>query len=158
MVSHYFPPTSAKNLGTLEHSKIMSPSSRWIKSVSPMSSLCGNSSVALLLTVLGRLKAKSLRFLSKYFEVVCVQTYLRVSFEVLMMYSEPSTKLQLVLSHHYFHGHVPTVASVPNLIHGCFYGQTECMCLEYLYVYSTYKMYVDVSVLCIYIYIYITEI
>jgi len=101
--------------------------------------------------LLAKLQAKRLHFLSKYFEVMCVQTYLHVSFEVLMTYSQPSTKFQLVLSHHYFHGLVPTVASVPSLLHGCFYGHRECTCLAYLYVYSTYKMYVDMSV-CVYTY------
>lgn len=80
--------------------------------------------------------------------------HLHVSFEVLMMYSQPSTKFQLVLSHHYFHGLVLTVASIPNLLHGCFYGHRDCTCLEYLYVYSTYKMCVAMSV---YVYKYIWE-
>lgn len=92
-----------------------------------MSSLCGNPSVALLLALFARLQAKSLHFLSKYFEVMCVQTYLHVSFEILMMYSQPGTKFQFVLSHHCFHGFVLTVTRVPNLFMDVFMDM--CMCL-----------------------------
>lgn len=106
-----------------------------------MTSLRGSPSVAFLLALLARLQAKSLHFLSEYFEVMCVQTYLHVPFEVLMMYSQPGTKFQFVLSHRCFHGLVLTVTAVPNLLHGCFYG----------YVYSAYKMYVGMSV-CVYTY------
>lgn len=125
MTSQPFPSASTKSPGTLEHSNMMHENQAGLN---PVSSLCGNPSVALLSAPLARLQAKSLHFLSKYFEVMCVQTYLHVSFEVLMMYSQPGTKFQFVLSHHCFHGLVLTVTAVPNL-HGCFYG----------YVYSAYK-------------------
>lgn len=109
-----------------------------------MSSLRGSPSVALLLALLARLQAKSLHFISKYFEVMCVETYLHVSFEVLMMYSQSGTKFQFALSHHCFHGLVLTVTAIPNLLHGCFYG----------YVYSAYKVCVGMSV---YVYVYMRE-
>lgn len=144
MTSHSFPSASTKNPGTLEHSNTMYPLHQNQAGVNSVSSLCENPSLALLLVLLARLQAKSLHFLSKYFEVMCVQTYLHVSFEVLMMYSQPGTKFQFVLSHHCFHGLVLTVTAVLNLIHGCFYG----------YVYSANKMCVGMSV---YVYAYMRE-
>lgn len=82
MTSHSFPSASSRHTGALQHNV---PLHQNQEGVNPVSSLCGNPSVALLLALLARLQAKSLHFLSKYFEVMCVQTYLHVSFEVLMM-------------------------------------------------------------------------